>query len=149
MFILVSTYVTNWSTISKNTENRHLFDECLVTSSNITMTTSNSGGGIDYRNILFAFPNLTPISGEPTADNLITLKNEIKANASSVASNLGGGLYGHLGLVLNPASYALVSNTPFVIPAHPSVLVVPPGTTSAMATVLREQYAETCAYSEK
>ena len=83
------------------------------------MATSSSGGGIDYRSIFFAHPTLTPIQGEPDADALITLKNQLKANASSVPSNLGGGNHGHLGLVLSPAAYALVSNTAFVTPAHP------------------------------
>ncbi len=106
------------------------------------MASSSSGGGIDYRSIYFAFPNLTPINGEPDADNLIKLKNELKANASSVPSNLGGGNDGHLGLVLSPQTYAMVSNTPFVQPAHPEQLVIPPGTTGPMATVLREQYQE-------
>ena len=106
------------------------------------MASTSSGGGIDYRSIYFAFPNLTPINGEPDADILIKLKNQLKANASSVPSNLGGGAHGHLGLVLSDATYALVSNTPFVPPAHPGPLVIPPGTTGPMATVLREQHVE-------
>ncbi len=106
------------------------------------MASSSSGGGIDYRSIYFAFPNLTPIHGEPDADILIKLKNQLKANASSVPSNLGGGNQGHLGLVLSPATYAMVSNTPFDIPVHSGPLVIPPGTTGPMATVLREQHVE-------
>ena len=106
------------------------------------MASSSSGGGIDYRSIYFAFPNLTSINGEPDADTLIKLKNELKANASSVPSNLGGGHLGHLGLVLPPHTYAMISDTPFVQPAHPGPLVIPPGTTGPMATVLREQHQE-------
>ena len=107
------------------------------------MASSSSGGGIDYRSIYFAFPNLDPINGEPDADILIKLKNQLKANASSVPSNLGGGNHGHLGLVLTPQTYAMVSNLPFVQPAHPGLLVIPPGTaTGPMATVLREQHVE-------
>ena len=70
---------------------------------------NSSGAGIDYRNIFFEFPELDRISGEPNADSLIKLKKQLKSNASSVASNLGDGLHGHLGLVINPAEYALVS----------------------------------------
>ena len=103
------------------------------------MASSSSGGGIDYRSIYFAFPNLTLINGEPDADILIKLKNQLKANASSVPSNLGGG---HLGLVLSPQTYAMVSNLPFVQPAHPGPLAIPAGTTGAMATVLCEQHIE-------
>ena len=106
------------------------------------MASSSSGGGFYYRSIFFANPSLTPIQGEPDADTLITLKNQLKANASSVPSNLGGGNHGHLGLVLSPATYALLANTPFATPAHPGALVIPPGTTAAMSTVLREQHTE-------
>ena len=106
------------------------------------MASSSSGGGIDYRSIYFAFPNLTPIDGEPDADILIKLKNQVKANASSVPSNLGGGAHGHLGLVLSPATYSMVSNIPFDQPAHPGALAIPLGTTGPMATVLREQHVE-------
>ena len=106
------------------------------------MASSSSGGGIDYRSIYFAFPNLTAINGEPDADILIKLKNQLKANASSVPSNLGGGNHGHLGLILSPQTYAMVSNLPFVQPAHPGPLAIPVGTTAAMASVLREQHQE-------
>ena len=106
------------------------------------MASSSSGGGIDYRSIYFAFPNLDPINGEPDADILIKLKNQLKANASSVPSNLGGGNHGHLGLVVTPQTYAMVSNVPFDQPVHPGTLVIPAGTTGPMATVLREQHIE-------
>ena len=106
------------------------------------MASSSSGGGIDYPSIYFAFPNISPINGEPDADILIKFKNQLKANASSVPSNLGGGNHGHLGLVLSPQTYAMVSNIPFDYPAHPGPLAIPPGTTGPMATVLREQHIE-------
>ncbi len=106
------------------------------------MASSSSGGGIDYRSIFFAHPTLTPIQGEPDADALITLKNQLKANAGTVPSNLGGGNHGHLGLVLSPATYALVANTPFDTPIHPGALAIPQGTSAAMSTVLREQHTE-------
>ena len=77
---------------------------------------SSSGAGIDYRNIFFEFPELDTISGKPNADSLIKLKKQLKANASSASSNLGDGLHGHLGLVLNPTDYALVSPVPFSLP---------------------------------
>ena len=60
---------------------------------------NSSSAGIDYRNIFFKFP-------EPNADSLLKLKKQLlKSNASSVLSNLGDGLHGHLGLVLNPVDY--------------------------------------------
>ena len=103
---------------------------------------SSSGAGIDYRNIFFKFPELDRISGEPNADTLIKLKKQLKSNAASVSSNLGDGLHGHLGLVLNPVDYALVSNAAFIAPVHPGALVIAQGTTSAMATAARDQHSE-------
>jgi hypothetical protein len=55
----------------------------------------------------------------------------LKANASSVPSTLGGGLYGHLGLILSPARYAtLAGSAPWwVVPGNPSPFAPPAGTT--------------------
>ncbi len=103
---------------------------------------TSSGAGIDYRNIFFEFPELDRIVGEPNADSLIKLKKQLKSNASSVSSNLGDGLHGHLGLVLNPVEYATVSPVPFNAPVHPGALVIAPGTTATMATAARDQHAE-------
>eukprot|EP00957_Ditylum_brightwellii_P112042 8543527-Ditylum_brightwellii.AAC.2 len=53
---------------------------------------------MDYRNTIFETVDLTKIHGEPTMAMLLTLQNELKANAHSVQSTLGGGNNGHLGL---------------------------------------------------
>ena len=50
--------------------------------------------------------------------------NHLKANAQSVYSTFGGAQYGHLGLVLNPFHYSLVSATPFQIPGPTAPFVV-------------------------
>ena len=54
----------------------------------------------DFKNTYFDYPELSRIVGEPTLIALITLCNEIKANAQTVESKLGGGDHGHLGMVL-------------------------------------------------
>ena len=46
---------------------------------------------------------LTKIHGKPTYPTLQTLYTELKANAGSVPTTLGGGQHGHLGL-LRPSS---------------------------------------------
>ena len=104
---------------------------------------TSSGTGIDYRNIFFEFPELDRITGEPNADSLIKLRKQLKSNASSVTSNLGGGLHGHLGLVLNPVEYALVTQVPFLAPVHPGPLVIAQGTSATMATAARDTHSET------
>ena len=85
---------------------------------------------------------MTRIEGEPTAERLIRLNRELKSNALSVYSNLGGARHGHLFLVMTPAQFALISPTTFVCPNHPGVLIIPPGTTQHMTPTLREQQKE-------
>ena len=85
---------------------------------------------INYKDNLFDRSNLTPIRGEPTFETLHKLRNEIKANAKSVYSNLGGGAHGYLRLVLTDAQCALISPNPFVYPTHPGPLIIPDSTTT-------------------
>ena len=106
--------------------------------------TSNmsSAKDVNYKDNFFEKAELTKIIGEPTYDTLQTLLRELKANARSVHSNLGGGTYGHLGLVISPTTYAILSTTPFVRPTHPGTLTIPPGSTQHAARTLRELHEE-------
>ena len=101
----------------------------------------STSGSINYRES-FDIPVLTKIQGEPTADSLILLKRELKANASSVYSNLGGGTHGHLFLVISPTQFNLLSNAAFVRPLHPGPLTIPNGATATMSVVIKDQYNE-------
>ena len=96
----------------------------------------------NFRENYFQHPELTKITGEPTHTSLTTLINELKANAQSVHSNLGGGAHGHLGLVLSPVDYASVAQAPYVRPQFPGSFVIPPNITNVQAQMLREQHAE-------
>ena len=53
-----------------------------------------------------------------------------------------GNWYGHLGLVLSPRCYALLSNAEYNRPMHPGQLVIPAGTTQHMARTIRDQHNE-------
>ena len=81
---------------------------------------------VDYKNHVFEFPELTRIVREPSTATLITLLNEVKSNAMSVHSDLGGGENGHLGLVVSPATYqTLVPNaTAYRRPVNPGRFVI-------------------------
>ena len=50
---------------------------------------------------LFEFSKLPKIHGEPDYVQLKDLKDKLKTNASNITSELGGGNFGHLGLVLS------------------------------------------------
>ena len=102
------------------------------------MTSTN----IDYVDTYFEFCVLTKIHGEPTYETLKAMKNQLKSNAYSVASNLGGGTHGHLGLLLTAAEYATMSRIPYVRPVHPGILTIPPGTAQHEATSLRSEQKE-------
>ena len=66
-----------------------------------------------YVNTHFEYKTLTKIHGEPTFDAIKKIKDELKANAMVVNSELGGGRHGHLGLVLNAEEYRRITNTPY------------------------------------
>ena len=83
---------------------------------------------IDYVATYFPHKTQIPICGEPTNADLKRLKTDLRANASSVDSNLGGGDHGYLGLVLSNTEYLAiptVSNTAFVPPPYPGPFVLP------------------------
>jgi hypothetical protein len=68
----------------------------------------------------FQYKVVTKVHCKPTYESLQTLQTQIKANAASVPSTLGGGLYGHLGIILSDARYAtLANNVPWISPTNP------------------------------
>ena len=65
--------------------------------------------------ILESFPETpTKIQGLPTYQTLRSLRDVLKANAASVETIIGGGTYGHLGLILPAHVYNNI-----VPPLHP------------------------------
>ena len=101
-----------------------------------------SSAPVNYVKTYFIHLTLTPIQGEPEYLTLKVLKNEIKANASKVTSDLGGGGHGHLGLVLTPAEYGMISAVPYVRPLHPGPLIIPLNTSQHEATRLTLAHSE-------
>ena len=72
-----------------------------------------SQDAVDYTT-LFPYKSLPKIHGEPTYDDIKTLKDKLRANATKITSELGGGAHGHLGLILTAVEYASVSATPYI-----------------------------------
>ena len=96
----------------------------------------------DFKNTHFDYPELSRIVGEPTLGALLTLRNQIKANAQTVETTLGGGANGHLGLVVSDIVYAAIDGTvPYVRPALP-ILSIQPTDTQYQIAQQRHQYAE-------
>ena len=98
--------------------------------------------GINYKETYFQFKELTKIHGEPNYDSIKRLHNQVKANAFSVPSVLGGGNFGHLGLVVTPQKYAMISNAPFNRTNHPGPCVFPANSTQAQIQAIRDTHTE-------
>ena len=87
----------------------------------------------------FTFPHetLTPITGKPTNTTLQTMQRQLSVNARSVPSIRGGGLSGHLALVMDDADYLAHAGVAFIVPVHPGPPPAPAGTTAVIAVALR------------
>ena len=82
-----------------------------------------------------AFPTpINKITGEPNYKSLKYLKDQLKANATSIPTTLGGGNHGYLGLILSPAAYTTIAATQFVEPIYPGQHPNVPAGTSAAST---------------
>ena len=86
---------------------------------------------------------LTRLHGQPTYETLQTLVTEIKANAASVPSTIGGGNFGHLGLILSDARYATLANTiPWITPVNPGPFVPPAAGTAPQIEAAKDVWRE-------
>lgn len=107
----------------------------------------------NYRST-FQYPVLDKIHGQPNLDTILSLLRQLKINAQSVPTTLGGGQLGYLALVLPNAAYTSIPNArPFHRPTDPGEFIVTvPTTTRAgastaiSAAVVTQQKA---AYDEK
>ena len=80
---------------------------------------------IDYvSTAYFEYSTLTKVHGELLHENLQEPKNQLKANAFGVTSDLGGGANSHLGLVCTANEYLNVDHTAYVRPAQLCSLVI-------------------------
>ena len=103
---------------------------------------SYSNKNEDFKNTHFDYPELSRIVGEPTLGALLTLRNQIKANAQTVETTLGGGAHGHLGLVVSAIVYEAIDGTvPYERPQLP-VLDIQPTDTQYQIAQQRHQYSE-------
>jgi hypothetical protein len=86
---------------------------------------------------------LSKIHGKPTYESLQNISTELKANASSVPSTLGGGFNGHLGLLLSDARYITVPNAvAWVTPGTPGLFVPPAAGTGPQIEAARDVWRE-------
>jgi hypothetical protein len=85
----------------------------------------------------FPFESLTPIAGKPTNTTLQLLQRQLFTNARSVPSARGGGLHGHLAILLSDAEYIARVGVAFEVPLHPGPPPDAVGTAAAIAVAIR------------
>ena len=89
----------------------------------------------DYKDRYFETKSLDRIHGKPTLPQIIKVFRQLKRNAQSVPTRLGGGRHGYLALLLDTAKYnAIVGTHPFNRPTDPGTfspinIVTTPATT--------------------
>jgi allophanate hydrolase subunit 2 len=84
---------------------------------------------------------ITKIEGQPTEEDLTQLTLELSSALGSVATTLGGGEHGHVGLIIDEAEYVTFSRNgeKFVAPTNPGAY---PASPDADAVVREQQIAE-------
>ena len=92
---------------------------------------------VNYQETFFLKPYLTRILRIPTYDALHQMKLELKSNALSIHSNLGGGTQGNLGLLMTNTKYATRSPVPYGHPVHPGIVQIPNNATRVAPYVLK------------
>ena len=72
--------------------------------------------------IILQQKNLTEWANDrdPTLQDILTLKKEVRENLENIRTTRGGGLNGHTALMMTNAAYLLISDgEPFEVPEHP------------------------------
>ena len=95
--------------------------------------------------ILDSFPiqDVPPLVGEPSFESINVLHRTLKANAASVPTTLGGGLLGHLSLVIPTTEYTTLTPTAFVTPINPGPVLLPAaGATAAQLATAERVHSE-------
>jgi hypothetical protein len=90
--------------------------------------------------VQFEKPVLTKVTGKPTYISVTLLTKEVYANAKAIRSNHGGGLNGHLGVVMSAPTYYARANVAYIAPAHPGTMADQTGATAAQIEAAKQAY---------
>eukprot|EP00957_Ditylum_brightwellii_P193677 14748694-Ditylum_brightwellii.AAC.1 len=67
----------------------------------------------------FPHPSLQRAEGEPDYAAINTSMQQLYKNAATISSSLGGGVHGHIRLVMEPTLYSSLSATAYNAPSAP------------------------------
>ena len=90
----------------------------------------------------FKYPVLTRVTEPLSFQKLNKLKNQLKTNASSIQSHLGGAINGHLGLITTTLEYTTIDATSYIWHVNPPPLNSPRNTQQHEANREREDHKE-------
>ena len=98
----------------------------------------------DPESIRVGFPHaeLAIIRGKPNFENIAVANRELNSNSSSVAFNLGNGLFGHFALTVPPALYLAHVGVDCPSPINPGLIIIPPGSIAAQISFIERQHKE-------
>jgi hypothetical protein len=82
---------------------------------------------------------VTKIHGQPTNQDITTLKKELISLAASIPSRLGGGNHGHAGIIVEAAKYLTMAGVAFTNPIHPGIYPTGLAANAAAGTRAREE----------
>ena len=92
------------------------------------MTTPES---IAVRFPVQTLPPVAVATTRPTYASILAARISLNSNATTIASSAGGGLHGHLALVMTEAEYLALTGVAFIVPVAPPELVHAAGATAA------------------
>ena len=90
----------------------------------------------------FEYPALTRITGALNLKKLNWLKNELKTDASSIQSNLRGGMNSHLGIITTAIEYTSIDIIPYAQHVNPPLPTILRGTQQHKVNRWKEEHKE-------
>jgi hypothetical protein len=85
----------------------------------------------------FPYPSFPHLHSQPNREDIDKLEKMSIANAAARPSKRGGGMHGHIGMVLSLARYALHVAIPYVFEPNPGEApIYPPGVTGVAQRTL-------------
>jgi hypothetical protein len=101
-------------------------------------------------NVISSFPHtaLSSVPGEPDNHSLHVICKMIRANARLIDTHLGGGAFGHLGVIISDIAYEGISHlTAWVNPTFPgrAPVVIEVGRTASKISAAKQHWEEAAA----
>jgi hypothetical protein len=84
------------------------------------MVTTHPTMALSAEDIVAKFPikTIPTINGEQDYETINNMVQTLYGNATSLATTTSGGAHGHIGLIMTPALYSTLTNTPCIHSTH-------------------------------